>query len=56
MYDDDPGLGLRYRSCREKFVASLSRNWLPIAVLSALVGYLIYGAVDAHNFYAALGR
>ena len=56
MYDDDPGLGLRFRSCREKFVTGVRRNWFVIAVFSASVGYLVYGAIDAHNFFAALGR
>jgi hypothetical protein len=53
---NDSGLGLRFRSCREKLVTSLCRNWFVIAVFSASVGYLVYGAVDAHDFYAALGR
>ena len=56
MDDDDPGLGLRYRSCLDKIGAGLRRNWFVIALFSASVGYLMYGAIDAHNFDVAVGR
>ncbi len=56
MYDDDPGLGLRYRTCLERGRAVLRRNWFVIGLFAASVGYLVYGAVDAHNFCVVMGK
>jgi len=56
MYDDDPGLGLKYRSCLEKIGADLRRNWFVIALFSASVGYLLCGAIDARKVVSNEGH
>ncbi|MGA5726559.1 hypothetical protein ACPCHQ_21745 [Ralstonia thomasii] len=43
----DPGLGLRPRSQREKLIAWFRNYWFAAAILTVLIGYLTYGAIDA---------
>lgn len=49
MNNDDPGLGLRIRSPREKSIEWLRNYWFAAAILAVSIGYLAYGAIEAQR-------